>query len=94
MVVSDWLEIERGKYAFSVPEGDYRVHVRRYGDRWLIIEEGAKAVHSMMCEIRESRTLIDAVVRFIRHYQNGARDPWRFDELVAALRAYDTEVPR
>lgn len=43
------------KYTFSIPKGDYRVHVLRYGEPWLVIESGSKAIAELLYEIEERR---------------------------------------
>lgn len=42
-----------GKYAFFTPAGDWKVHVLRYGEPWLIIEAGHHAVAALMYRIKE-----------------------------------------
>lgn len=44
-----------GKYTFETKDGDYRVHVLRYGVPWLIIYRGCNAVAQMMYELEEAR---------------------------------------
>lgn len=44
-----------GKYTFVCPHGDWRIHVLRYDEPWLIIEEGHKAVLALMGELLEAR---------------------------------------
>ena len=50
--------VDGGKYTFGVPRGDYRVHVARYGEPWLIIEQGSKAIHSLYYELNDARAEI------------------------------------
>lgn len=49
------IEVLGGKYTFILPEGDWRVHVLRYGEKWLVIESGHKAVFALMGEVEELR---------------------------------------
>ncbi len=45
------VETENGKYTFTIPDGDYRVHVMRYGEPWLIIERGCGAIQALIQEV-------------------------------------------
>lgn len=44
-----------GKYTFLRLRGDWRVHVLRYDDPWLVIEDGHKAIAALMYELEEMR---------------------------------------
>lgn len=61
------ISIENGKYTAFIPAGDYRIHVLRYGEEWLVIEQGSNPIASMMSEIVESRELIDVVMKWAGH---------------------------
>ena len=53
-----------GKYTFSVPDGDYRIHIDRYEDKdWLILEAGSKAIVGLMYELEEARIRLDQVTK-------------------------------
>ncbi len=52
------ISVDDGKYTFSVPEGDWRVHVLRHNEAWLIIEKGHNAIASLMDELQEARDKI------------------------------------
>ena len=43
-----------GKYTFREPIGDWRIHVLRHRDPWLIIEKGHRAIAALMAEHREA----------------------------------------
>ncbi len=59
--MSDSVSVEGGKYIFEVPEGDYKVHIKRHGEPWLVLEVGSKAIFTMMCELTTARAeLVDA----------------------------------
>jgi hypothetical protein len=47
------LEVGDGKYTFELHEGDYRVHVLRYGEPWLRVEEGSTALATLLWEVDE-----------------------------------------
>lgn len=49
------LSVADGKYTFSVPDDDYRVHVERYGEPWVIIKDGHHAVAALVMELEELR---------------------------------------
>lgn len=53
------VEVNDKKYTFIVPEGDWRVHVLRYGEEWLVIEQGHNAVLALMMEVEELREELD-----------------------------------
>ncbi len=40
--------IDDGKYVFTVPDGDYRVHITRHGSPWMVLSEGSKAVGTLL----------------------------------------------
>jgi hypothetical protein len=44
-----------GKYEFTAPDGDYRIHVKRHGEEWLTFEQGHKAILALMHEIEDLR---------------------------------------
>lgn len=44
-----------GKYKFIIKEDDWRIHVLRYGEPWMIIEEGHNAIALLMQEVEELR---------------------------------------
>jgi len=48
--------IENGKYTFTTMPGDYRIHVLRHGQPWLILDEGSKAILALMQEVERART--------------------------------------
>lgn len=52
------VEVENGKYKFFIPEGDYRLHVHRFGEPWLTIEEGSKALLVLLMEFEETKKLM------------------------------------
>lgn len=46
--------VDDGKYEFQAVQGDYRIHVLRHGEPWLQIEEGHKAILSLMYALAEA----------------------------------------
>lgn len=50
------LEIENGKYTFYIPENDYRVHILRCGEPWVIVEAGSKAIAYLLYELEELKS--------------------------------------
>ena len=52
------VKVDDGKYEFFVPEGDYRIHITRCGEPWVVIEAGSKAVFNLMAELEEARERI------------------------------------
>ena len=48
------ISVGHGKYTFRVPEGDWRVHVLRHGEPWLVIEAGHNAVSALMAEFDQA----------------------------------------
>ncbi len=74
------LNVENGKYTFFQPEGDYRIHVLRHGEPWLVIEKGSNAIAALLHE-----NLEELFVKYIRHVgdMEGADytdDHWKTDE--------------
>lgn len=53
-----------GKYTFVLPLNDYRVHVLRQGDPWIVIEQGCNAIWSLVAETIDDRKLVDAVYEY------------------------------
>lgn len=49
----DEVTVNGGKYTFYIPENDWRVHCLRYGEAWMIFEEGTNAIASLMREYNE-----------------------------------------
>lgn len=43
------------KYTFYIPNGDYRVHILRFSEPWVVIEKGHKAISTLMHELEEAR---------------------------------------
>ena len=43
-----FVKVYDGKYEFRLPANDWRVHVLRYGEAWLVIEEGHNAISSLV----------------------------------------------
>jgi hypothetical protein len=58
------LAIENGKYTFVKPANDYRVHVLRHGEPWVVIEQGCNAVFSLLYDAISDRGLVEAVLRW------------------------------
>lgn len=58
------LTIDHGKYTFILPEGDYRVHMLRHGEPWLVIEQGSKAIWSLVYDAIDAVALVAAVRRW------------------------------
>lgn len=55
------LSVEGGKYTFFIPEGDYKIHVLRYDQPWLILEQGSNAIWSLIAELIDARELITSI---------------------------------
>jgi hypothetical protein len=55
------ISVYDGKYTFVLPPNDYRVHVLRHGEPWVIIEQASNAVHSLVIESIDERHMVDAV---------------------------------
>lgn len=49
------VDVESGRYTFIMYEHDYRIHVRRNGAPWMIIERGHNAIFSLLMEFIETR---------------------------------------
>lgn len=51
------IAVEDGKYTFVFGPDDYRVHVLRFGEPWMVIERGGKAVLALMHRVEELEEL-------------------------------------
>lgn len=54
------VKVEDGKYEFIIPEGDWRIHVLRYGEDWLWIEAAHKAVSALLFEFESFQQALEA----------------------------------
>lgn len=81
------ITVDGGKYTFRVPKGDWRPHVDRHGRPWIIIEQGSGAVVSMMSELRDSRELIEAVMKW-GGFDGRASGDHKHGELYEAIRRF------
>ena len=48
-----------GKYTFISEPNDYRIFVLRYGEPWLAIEHGSRAVDALLFEFAQLRRIVD-----------------------------------
>lgn len=76
-----------GKYTFSIPEGDYRIHALRHGEPWLVISEGSKALFCALSELADARELIAAVTAW-GGYEGITPKAGQHGELHAAIVKY------
>lgn len=60
---SNFKPVVVGRYTFQVAEGGWAIDVLRHGEPWLTIEDGHKAVMSLMSELREDRSLVEQALR-------------------------------
>ena len=51
------VKVQGAKYTFQQPEGDWRIHVLRYGNPWLVIESGHKAIAALLYAHRNSEEI-------------------------------------
>ncbi len=49
--------IENGKYTFKTMPGDYRIHVLRHGEPWLILDQGSKAILALMQAVEKNERI-------------------------------------
>ena len=49
------LSVADGKYIFFIPDGDWRVHIERFGQPLMVIESGHHAVAALVMELEELR---------------------------------------
>lgn len=93
------LTVDDGKYTFFVPPGDYRVHVHRYSEPWVIIEQGCNAVWALVAELIDSRALIAKVRTWAEACTTGETVQWtsygpgasRHVAMVEAFNEYQVE---
>lgn len=81
---TEGVTVDSGKYRFFAPEGDYRIHVHRGGQPWLLIEAGHKAILAMMYELADAREKLAEAQRQLTELQvdaqRGAADDWLYTE--------------
>lgn len=53
--------VEGGKYTFILHPRDSRVQVERYGEEWIWIEVGSKALAALICEASEAFERLDEI---------------------------------
>jgi hypothetical protein len=58
------ITVDGGKYTFFVPEGDWKIHVLRHGEPWVILETASKAIWSLIAELCDARELIAAIEKW------------------------------
>lgn len=63
-----------GKYTFEIPDNDYRVHVRRHGEPWLVIEAAHKAIGTLLSDIEEKDTEISRLAAELRKLNDAFRN--------------------
>lgn len=49
------LPVDNGKYIFLMYSGDWRIHVLRHEEPWLIIEKGYNAIFALLYECIEAK---------------------------------------
>lgn len=47
------ISVSDGKYTFISYNDDWRIHCLRYGEPWMIFEEGHKAISGLMHMVEE-----------------------------------------
>lgn len=62
------IHAQDSKYIFFIPKGDYKIHVLRYGNPWLEISSGHKAILALMYEVDDARKLVKERDDFIAKY--------------------------
>jgi hypothetical protein len=55
------IDVDDGKYTFILKAGEYRVHVLRHNEPWLVIEQGTNAVWSLVAELIDAKAIIEVV---------------------------------
>ena len=48
-----------GKYTFKTVPDDYRIHVLRHGEPWIILDVGHKAILALMQEVEKNRMSLE-----------------------------------
>lgn len=81
------LDVYDRKYTFVLKHEDWRVHVLRHGEPWIVIENGCNAVRTLVFEAVDDRALVGAVRRWATS-GDGYQD---HRELHQAFRAYCDE---
>lgn len=54
------VEVDNGKYKFILSKIDWRVHCLRYGEPWVIFEQGDKALIALMSEFEKLQETINS----------------------------------
>jgi hypothetical protein len=77
--MSQEIPVDGGKYTFVVPEGDWRVHILRGGEPWVVISEGHKAIQALLGELDAAQMLAAANADSVRSAL------WRLDAANARI---------
>ena len=62
------ISVSDGKYTFIMKEGDWKIHVNRYNEPWLVIEQGHKAISSLILRVIELEKALKTSVKLQSHY--------------------------
>lgn len=60
------IRLDGGKYTFYMPDGEWRPHINRYGEPWVVIGDGCNAVTSLMYAVEAAQSIVHAVDRAAR----------------------------
>lgn len=84
------VRVDNGKYTFIQPEGDYRPHILRYGEPWVVVEQGGNAVLALMYALDEARSEIARLKAELATEQDRRSDEIR-ERHAAEERAHSAE---
>jgi hypothetical protein len=86
------IDVDDGKYTFILKPGEYRVHVLRHGEPWLVVEQGSKAIWSLVAELIDATALVEVVRAWVGVGTSAAHHAaLAAPALVEALRKYQAE---
>lgn len=65
MIETYRLSVDGTKYTFIMYEGDWRIHVQRYGTPWVIIEQAHNAIFALLYESIEAKDELAALKKLV-----------------------------
>ena len=55
------VDVADGKYTFIYSQHDWRIHIHRHGEPWIVLEQGHKAILPLMQELDDCRGVLNHI---------------------------------
>lgn len=78
------------KYRYFIPDNDYRVHIERHGEPWVVIAVGANAVAALLYEMDE----MEAQPSHVHSWQPSAWESIQGEYGIEKALGFETRVTR